>query len=153
MRIYLVQHAKAIAAELDPTRPLSQEGQREMEQMAFWFKKQDLDLSAIWHSPLLRAKQSAEIVAYILKDATLLKEVNELRPNEPVQALALQLAKLREPVMLIGHIPFLASLCGLFLTGNEGLQPLAFYNSGIICLEKKDITWQVLWSIPPGLLG
>jgi len=67
MNLYLVQHAKAKPAELDPERPLTEEGMVDARRVAsFVSRNTDTRVAAILHSGLLRAQQTAQIFAEYL---------------------------------------------------------------------------------------
>jgi phosphohistidine phosphatase SixA len=71
-----------------------------------------LDLAEVWTSPLGRARQTAEIVAEILKAP--LTECADMVPGSSVAGLAKFFAKNRPPerFMLVGHEPDTGTLLG-----------------------------------------
>ena len=62
MELYLMQHGEARAKEEDPDRPLTDAGQATVERVAQRAAGLGLRVDAIYHSGILRARQTAEIV-------------------------------------------------------------------------------------------
>ncbi|MHC4499359.1 MAG: SixA phosphatase family protein, partial [Planctomycetota bacterium] len=67
MRLYLVQHARAAAKEVDPERSLAEQGQQEIKKVAAFVKLSDLCVDCLWHSGKTRAAQTAEVLAEAIK--------------------------------------------------------------------------------------
>ena len=111
-RIYLVRHGIAGDPDEwngpDDSRPLNEKGRRRFRETARAFAKLDDRVELLCTSPLVRAVQTAEILA----DALELDEVcvlEELRPNVPVQQLLERAAELpARRVALVGHDPQLS---------------------------------------------
>ena len=62
--LYLVQHGEAVPDDVDPARPLSQAGKKDVERLAEFLARRKLAVSRILHSGKLRAQQTAELIAY-----------------------------------------------------------------------------------------
>jgi len=62
MRLYLVQHGEAKREEEDPSRPLTENGRREVEIVAKFLSEAGIKIDKILHSGKLRAAQTAEIL-------------------------------------------------------------------------------------------
>ena len=69
MRLYLVQHAKAASKEVNPERPLTEEGLRDIKKVAEFVKPLNLCVDYLWHSGKKRTVQTVEVVKKI-KEAT-----------------------------------------------------------------------------------
>ena len=63
MNIYLVRHGEAVSEKLDPKRPLTSSGREEVQRIGRLAAAKNVKVSAIFHSGILRAKQTAEILA------------------------------------------------------------------------------------------
>ena len=63
MMLYLVRHGDAVGADVNPTRPLSEEGREEVLKVAHHLKKNRIEVDHIWHSGKVRAIETAEIIA------------------------------------------------------------------------------------------
>src|SRR4030042_2330672 len=152
MKLFLVQHAKATSKEIDPERPLTEEGRRDVEKVAAFIKPLNLAVSFLWHSGKTRARQTAEILAEVITIGNEMAAHNGLAPNDDVQAIKEQIVSVRQDVMIVGHLPFLAKLASLLLTGSESAGTVAFKQGGIICLSCEDKNqWQIDWMITPDL--
>ena len=153
MKLYLVQHAKAASKEVDPDRSLTGEGQRDIQKVAEFVRPLNLQVDSLWHSGKKRAEQTAEVLAESIKANKNMTERDGLAPNDDVTALANELAAATEDIAIVGHLPFLAKLASLLLTGSESANTVAFKNAGIVCLTRSDENqWQIDWMVTPELL-
>jgi phosphohistidine phosphatase len=57
-----------------------------------------------------------------------------------------------EPIMLVGHLPHMARLASLLLSGNPNRETVRFRNAAIVCLEKVEDAWVLVWAISPDIL-
>ena len=72
MKIYLIRHSNAIdpgtpGYEDDSLRPLTEKGHDKMKTIASALKELDVQPDLIVSSPYIRARQTAEILAKVLK--------------------------------------------------------------------------------------
>jgi phosphohistidine phosphatase len=154
MKLYLVQHAKAASEQVDPQRPLTEEGHSEIQKVAAFIKPLNLCVDYLWHSGKKRAAQTAEILAEAIKISKTQSAHDGLGPNDDVMALKDELVSATEDIMVVGHLPFLGKLTSLLLTGSESANTVAFKNGGIICLDHPEKNqWQIDWMIIPELLA
>lgn len=151
MRVYLVQHGAAQPKDVDPARPLTERGRQETGHVAALAARLDLGVHQIRHSGKTRAGQTAAILGEALSPAGGVVATSGLAPLDDVRPLAKTLARESEPFMLVGHLPFLARLAGLLLTGDPDRPVVAFRNSGIVCLAREDDRWLVAWTLTPEL--
>jgi phosphohistidine phosphatase len=117
MHLYLMRHGIACKRHEwsgdDDSRPLTEEGIERTRAVAKALHKDGrLDIAEVWTSPLVRACQTAELVAEILKAP--LKECAAMAPGASVAGLAKFFAKNRPPerFMLVGHEPDTGALLG-----------------------------------------
>ena len=154
MKLYLVQHAKAASKEIDPQRPLTEEGLRDIQKVAEFIKPSDLCVDYLWHSGKKRAAQTAEVLAEVIKVDNTLTAHDGLGPTDDVTVLKAELASATDDIMIVGHLPFLAKLASLLLTGSELADTVAFKQGGIVCLSRcKEDKWQIDWMVTPELLA
>jgi phosphohistidine phosphatase len=151
MEVYLVQHGEAMPRSMDRTRPLSDQGRREVGQVAAFAARMSLAVGQIRHSGKTRAEETAAILGETLSPAGGVVAVSGLAPLDDVQPVADALGGESQPVMLVGHLPFLARLTGLLLTGGADNQVVRFRTGGIVCLARDDDRWQVAWILTPGM--
>lgn len=154
MRLYLIQHGKALSKEQDAQRPLSDEGRSEATRIADVIRPLALTIDQLWHSGKLRAAQTAEIYAEAVRMMGEGPAAREgLAPKDNVARLRDELAVATDDTMIVGHMPFVSRLASLLLTGYESPPIITFANAGIVCLERTpDNCWQVRWVITPEML-
>src|SRR5688500_9788627 len=63
MRLYLVQHGEAVPEQVDPQRPLSEAGRRDVQAMARLLAGAGIRPTRIVHSGKRRAQETAELLA------------------------------------------------------------------------------------------
>lgn len=153
MRLYLIQHGEATSEEANPSRPLTEKGSRDVEKIASFLKQAGIGSVPIRHSGKLRARQTAEIIAASLGSAAQVREAGNLSPNDPVRNLVEETQKMTADLMIVGHLPFLGKLASALLTGSESLNPVAFRQGGVVCLQRTEgMPWQVAWMVIPDIL-
>jgi phosphohistidine phosphatase len=150
MKLYLMQHGIALPKEKDPEKPLSPDGKEETQRIAEFLREKSIKIDAVWHSPKLRAKQTAQIVTDSIFCSEI-KERDDLNPLDSVENFPQEIKSLNKNLMFIGHLPFLQKLASLLLSGSETNQFISFKNSGVVCLEYTE-TWKIGWIITPFLL-
>lgn len=153
MKLYLVQHAKAASAEQDPERPLTEEGLRGVRKIAAFIRPLNLCIDYLWHSGKKRALQTAEVLAAVVTVNEALEMHENLSPNDDITVLSDELAGLDGDIMIVGHLPFLARLASLLVTGRAATELVTFKNAGIVALNRNDEgRWQIGWMITPELV-
>ena len=153
MRLYLVQHGEALAKEVDAERPLTPEGAQTVEAVGAFLAGKGLDVQEVWHSGKTRAQQTAEPLAGRLAPNAKVVPRDGLAPKDDVEPVASVLATRDEDLMIVGHLPFLAKLAGLLLTGSRKRSVLAFQYAGVFCLERDDEgEWRLAWAVVPEVL-
>lgn len=89
MRIYLAQHSSAIAKEVDPGRPLSEEGRGgDLGRLARSLEGAGVRVGQVLHSGELRAEQTATLLGSVLLPTVRAQARAGLSPNDPVEPLA-----------------------------------------------------------------
>jgi phosphohistidine phosphatase len=131
MQLVLIRHARAEERMLfkrDRTRALTQDGQRRMRKAARGLHALLPGLTQIATSPLLRARQTAEIVAAVYTGIDTVS-LPALSPGvAPRAVLAWLRAQPADATLaLVGHEPDLGLLAGWLLTGK---------NSGFVQFKK-----------------
>jgi phosphohistidine phosphatase len=124
MNIYLLRHGIAIEREDwdgdDSKRPLTREGEKQLEKISKALKKMDLEFDLILSSPYERAKKTAEIVTDKLGLEKSLKFSDDLTPEGDPENLVAEINKLKsENAMLVGHEPYLSKLVSLLISEND----------------------------------
>ena len=118
MRILLIRHAKAEDQEefartgkSDDERPLTDDGKSEMRGAARGLAAIAKDIDVLASSPLVRATQTADVVAHEFRYAE--RQVTaSMRPDTPFDEFALWAASHAERQLLaaVGHNPHISAL-------------------------------------------
>lgn len=124
MKLVLIRHARAQARALlqrDRTRELTPDGRRRMRKAGAGLRTLVPGLDALATSPLVRAHQTAEVIARVYGEGLDIIPLSALAPGEPVTAV---LAWLREQpadatLALVGHEPDLGRLASWLLSGKR----------------------------------
>ncbi|MDG4550033.1 MAG: phosphohistidine phosphatase SixA [Candidatus Contendobacter sp.] len=142
MKLLLVRHAIAEEAEAfiaaggtDARRPLTEVGRKKMRKGANRLRAQLGRIDVLAHSPLLRARETAEIIARACGDPPLV-ECSSLDYRYPPEAVADWLAQYPANylVVAVGHEPQLGLLAGLLVAG-EPRSLVAFRKGGVAMIE------------------
>ena len=121
MVLYFLRHAEAEESgpSGDASRRLTDRGRERSEEVGRAFKTLGPGLSTIVTSPLVRAVQTAELVAKVLGAEVL----REARLGGDVDITALQAIfrenDLPQAVMLVGHEPDFSSVIGELIGGGD----------------------------------
>jgi phosphohistidine phosphatase len=142
MNLYLMRHGIAVAdgpgVHSDSERPLTSKGVKRLGRAARGLAKLNIAFSSVLTSPLLRARQTAEIVAQILALEAKLAEISELAPESSVEQLMAGLAAFHDQknVLLVGHEPLLSHLASfLLLRKSKPDLNMRFRKGGLCCIE------------------
>ncbi|GAB4552274.1 MAG: hypothetical protein Tsb0013_14540 [Phycisphaerales bacterium] len=123
MHLFITRHGKAHAESdtgRDEDRPLRGRGERQATFLGEQLKHADVRPSVIYSSGLLRAEQTADIIADILKADRQREPVLGLghRATDVIEVLELIRRKDNDAcVMLVGHNPQLESLVSVLAEG------------------------------------
>jgi len=146
VKLYFAQHGLAVNKADDPLRPLSQKGIKQTVAVAKQLHAAGAPISNIYHSNKLRARQTAEIFSSSLS-LTKTTEHEHLSPNDDISLIRQHLTSAN--ALYIGHLPHLEKLVSTLVTGNESPSIVRFQNSAIICLEKNEDMYQILFYLTP----
>jgi phosphohistidine phosphatase len=163
MPLYLVRHAHAVSEAENRQRPLSERGRAQVRSLAAFFRANNLFVPAhVWHSPLNRARETAELFLIGLASEAALVETPGLLPEDDPQGIAARLNTITTAinVALVGHQPHLGALATLLLRGKLGPELLDFKKGAILSLERtgdlhkktSQPLWYVNWFVTPELL-
>lgn len=159
--LYLIRHA--IAGERgdewpdDTKRPLTHSGAARMRQVVKGLVALGVDVDHILTSPLVRAVQTAELVAAGLKKkrAIEMDEIAALSPGgSPAQvAAALGSFDAHRTLVLVGHEPDLGELAAWLISARV---PLPFKKGGVCRIDVSDLPpgreGQLVWLATPKML-
>jgi phosphohistidine phosphatase len=147
--VYLVRHGDAVAASVNPKRPLSQAGREAVEQIAQLARERQVGVSVIYHSGILRAQETAEILAKHLKPPSGVKAISGLLPDDDPVAGMVELEAAADPVMLVGHLPYMGRLAALLVRGDMETPVIDFQPAAMVCCSRVAAQWKIEWHLAP----
>jgi phosphohistidine phosphatase len=110
-----------------------------------------LEVAEIRHSGLLRARQTADVLAAALGPAVLIEDP-ALVPEAPWELAATALEANGPPLLLVGHLPHLARLIGALTTGSDEAEPVRLAPATLVGLGRDAGRWQVVAVLGPSAL-
>ena len=137
MKLYLVRHAEAVersGTTPDASRYLTTKGRLAFREIARRVRKAGIAPAVIFTSPLLRAVQTAEILAERLKHKGEVVVARELSPGFDLRALRALLAGAGNPAeaAFVGHEPDLGGIAAALMSVRGGF-PLR--KGAVVALE------------------
>ncbi len=160
MMLYLVRHGDAVGADVNPERPLSREGRKDILKVAQYLKKNNIEIDCIWHSGKKRAIETAQLIAEALDRKELCEEHVGLNPNDDVEIMAEEINEVariedeREGLMVVGHLPLLEQLGSFLITGSASGQIIEFHAGGVACLHRDGQgKWSFAWGVYPEMIN
>jgi len=158
MEIYFLRHGDAGTAEgwkgSDAERPLSKEGAARMEKEAAAIAHLRPALDAILTSPLLRARQTAEIVARKLRLGQKLVLDERLAPGFGSAELKeiLEERRTSKGLMVVGHEPDFSRVISACIGGGA----VECKKGSLIRVDMDDVSslaGLLVWLLPPRVLA
>lgn len=133
--LYFVRHA--IAAERgdawpdDSKRPLTDEGASRMRKAARGLARLDVGIDVILTSPLVRARQTADILASALDPRPSIVTLESLAPGAGYAAFVADLEKhaRKSRIALVGHEPGLGELAARLIGSRHAIE----FKKGAVC--------------------
>ncbi len=135
MELFVIRHAIALDAlpgQSDDARPLSQLGIERFKQAARGLDGLKVRLDRIYHSPKLRAVQTANLLVGLLQGQSV---VTAHLAQVPTKALLDELEGSR--VAVVGHEPWVSELCGWLIMGERSGANFTFKKGGVAHLEGR----------------
>lgn len=161
MNLYLLRHGIAAAKddpafESDIERPLTKKGIKKFRKAARGIERLAVPFDAILSSPLVRARQTADVVAEIVLHESAVDEIPALAPDSSPEQLLSELRGVegKEHVILVGHEPFLGKLAGfLLMRSNDSDVQIPLKKGGICRIEIDNVPptqpGQMHWLLTP----
>ena len=149
MDFYLVRHGDAMTAAENPLRPLSPLGRRRVEQLAHAARQRGVRPGAIYHSGILRAVETADILARHLPSVIKVAVLRGMLPEDDPAAVKAELDSAAESWMLVGHLPFMSRLTSLLLFSDPERPAAEFIPASMLCCVRFSPDWKISWQIAP----
>lgn len=157
--LYLVRHA--IAAERgdewpdDSKRPLTERGIARFKEVVEGLAELDVAIDEVFTSPLIRAKQTADVLAAGITGKPSVKLLDALAPGHTAAQVMSQLAKAakRRRIALVGHEPDLGELSAHLLGAQRSIP---FKKGGVCRIDVESLTSRragsLIWFATPKML-
>jgi len=161
MLLYIVRHGIAVdigqnGVQRDEDRMLTPIGRDRMASVADGLKALNCAPERIVSSPLVRARETAEILACRLTKSQPIETVDELSTHGTPEGTVKWLRKQNDDsVMLVGHMPGVAELTALLAGGGLDTD-IRFKKAAVACVscEGKPLAGvgTLEWLVPPKVL-
>jgi phosphohistidine phosphatase len=153
MALFLVQHGRSAAKDIDPRKGLTDLGREETKRMASVAKGYEIPVQKIVHSGKNRAEQTAVIYQEALAVKNPIEAISGINPLDDVQLFAATINP-EDNLLVVGHLPFMERLVSFLTTGSPDTRVYRFQNSGIVCLDVQHETesnpdWFIKWTLNP----
>jgi phosphohistidine phosphatase len=160
--LYIMRHGLAVArgsvvfAE-DAQRPLQPEGKEKMREIAEGLMRVGLELDWVVSSPLVRAVETARIIAESSASSAAVDVCDALRPGGSPEEVIAFLAKRpsRTRVLVVGHEPDLSELVARLIGAGSDAN-LGFKKGGCCLISFEEFPprnpGQLTWWLTPRLL-
>lgn len=153
MRVFLIRHAHAVDAADDAVRPLSTKGRAQVRALAKFLRGNEAFApEEIWHSPLVRSRETAVLLAKHLKLDAPLKLTPGLEPEDDPRAAAKKIAAARNAIAMVGHEPQLSAVASLLVAGRAEPVAFAMKKCAVLALERDGPNWIVRWHVSPEVI-
>jgi phosphohistidine phosphatase len=132
MELFIVRHAIAVPGSMllaDADRPLSPKGRTRFAQAVLGLQRLKVRFDRLYHSPWLRAVETAELLAPVLDGQAV---CSPALARAPSQDLLDTLVGAR--VALVGHAPWLGELVAWLTTG-------ARPHGSVFALKRGGVAW------------
>jgi phosphohistidine phosphatase len=140
LELYIIRHGLAGTSlddeAMDQERPLTKKGKAKMKEIAKGLKEMKIGFDIVLTSPLLRAKESAEILNAYCGNSKKVSITDLLSPEASYNNLIKFLNKLKgsEKVAIVGHEPFLSGFASFCLSKNKS-SLMNLKKGGVLMLE------------------
>jgi len=148
MRLYLMRHGKAEIGEADNLRPLSPRGISDVEGISKYAAAQGVEIKQIYHSNLLRAQQTATIMAVALNPPFGSKAVEGIEPWGDVMDFIATANTWCDDTMVCGHEPFMGQAALKLQANVDDVKWVNFKTATVAAFEQNsdDQNWNLLWT-------
>ncbi len=157
-RVYLLRHGDAGDKRewqgADAERPLSELGERRSHACSEYLARTGIAPSRILTSPLVRSRQTADILAATLGRSKLVLEDSRLAPGFDVGGFRDILSEyvFEESLLLVGHDPSFSGVIAATIGGGS----IVLKKGGLARLDVDDIAkprGALVWLASPSLFG
>lgn len=159
MRIYIVRHAWTYERDADRwpddgLRPLTDEGIDRFHKMAKTLAKRGFAPARVATSPLVRCRQTAEILSEYLPKSTELVELPALAPGSDLRAALEWSRAVEADVVWVGHSPDVEELTAQLI--GDGQTSIRFAKGAAAAIRFERVTasqGELEWLVTAKMLG
>jgi phosphohistidine phosphatase len=142
----LVRHAQAVDETVerhDPHRHLTAHGREQATRLGEQLRRHACTPTHIWTSPLVRAVQTAELVARGLAPGLTIEVFPALGPSAPLKAVISALESLPTDacVLVAGHEPWLSGLGGVLIAR----ELIRLERAEAVRISDGKLQWRFAW--------
>lgn len=150
MRLYLVQHGEACRKDVDPARPLTKGGRKDVERLAGLLEDMGVVVTRVVHSGKLRAEQTAARLAKTVAPGVAPEVSAHIAPDADPAGFDW---RGEGDALVVGHLPFMGRLVSLLVAGDAERPTVAYEPGTAVCLERDDGgRWRIAWMVRPEIL-
>jgi phosphohistidine phosphatase len=157
--LYLIRHGVAEergdAWPDDTKRPLSEDGMDRLRKSARGLARLDVWIDVIFTSPLVRARQTADIVAAAFDPRPSIITIDSLAPESTYTSLAADLEKhaRKTRIALVGHEPMIGELAARMIGSRHAIE----FKKGAVCRIDVEILppagpGDIRWLLTPKIM-
>lgn len=144
MKLFLLRHAEAENTSPDEMRPLTKYGRGSVVDLAAFLEGRiRLDIDAVWHSPLLRAKETAELFRESAGLNVSLQETPGLHPWDLPARIIERIEAQDKNLLLVGHNPHFETLAATLLGLDPGRTPVNVPKASLLRFKRYGSHWQL----------
>jgi phosphohistidine phosphatase len=144
-----MRHGDAVAATENRERRLSRRGRQGVEDTARAALERGTQVSRIYHSGILRARETAAIMAEYLIAPSGVAFLAGLAPEDDPMIAKAELEAAEEPILLVSHLPLLSRLAAVLVHGDFERPAVEFFPATLACVAKSPARWEIRWRITP----
>ncbi|MBN2289028.1 MAG: phosphohistidine phosphatase SixA [Candidatus Glassbacteria bacterium] len=152
MKLYLVRHGEAKTELEDVSKPLNEKGRQDVRHLGRTLKNMNVRVPRIVHSGRLRAEETAKLLADSLEGAAEVKKMKGLAPNDSIGPTLDWVNAEEEDLMIVGHLPFLASLLEELVRVSDPEELPKFDSGNLVGVERIGDSWQIFRHIGPNMI-
>ena len=143
MQLFLVRHGDYVPESVNPEKPLSDKGRKDVANLANALKDQGFTVEAFIHSTKKRAKETAEILKSVLNPEATISARQKLSPNDLTDDIVQEISTWDKNTMVVGHAPFMPKLASILLE-LESESQIKMPTSSVVILEKEEQQWEMV---------
>lgn len=144
MKLFLLRHAEAEDSSPDALRVLTKFGRHSIVDLAsFLDERMRLDIDEIWHSPLIRAMETANLFHESAGLTATILESTGLYPMDDPGEIIAKIEAQDKNILLVGHNPHFEALTGTLLGLDPQRTPVNVAKASLLRFRRFGPHWQL----------